>query len=220
MNLLSKTWPFVFVALGLLAAACSQKSAPPGPTPSPAATPKDAAEALARAQDALDRAGGYHVEMTGHNFSLPQWGGIESASVSVNGNGTAATAKVARTGEGSYTVILVDGQTFFQRETCPTWARVSGGAPAVLEVFLWNRTAALRNATGTRLETAGGAFTVHATMGSLGEVAVELDPSTLLPRRLTRPDGLSMTFSDWGKGPSVTRPSGNVPDRGPGGIPC
>jgi hypothetical protein len=218
MNLLTKLLAFLFVDVALVMAACSDKSAPAVATV--AAPPGDAPEALSRAQEAVDRAGGYHVEMTGHNFPLPQWGGIESASVTVDGKGATASAKVARTGEGSYTVILVEGQTYFQRETCTTWARVPGGGPAVLEPFLWSRSASLRNATGGSLDTAGGVITVHARMGLLGEVAVELDPATLLPRRLTRPDGLSMTFSGWGKGPSVTKPPGNVPDRGPGGIPC
>ncbi len=218
MYLLKNRWLAVLVGLVLLAAACSERTRPGSPTP--AAVPKDAAEALSRAQDALDRAGGHHVEMTGHNFALAQWGGIDSASVTVDGKGTAATATIARTGEGTYAVILIDGQTYFQRETCTTWARVPGGAPAVLGPFLWKRSAALRNATGGRLDTAGAAITVRATMGSLGEVAVELDPATFLPRRLTRADGLSMTFSDWGKAPSMAKPSGNVPDRGPGGIPC
>lgn len=210
----------------LLAASCSEKFEPAADgtmSPLPAT---DAAGALARAQAAVDGAGGYHVEMAGHNFVLPQWGGVESVAIDVGKQGTTASARIVRTGDGVYGVVLVDGQTFFKRETCSTWTRVPGGGPAVLEPFLWNRTGPLRRGTEAVIEAnTGETLVVRATFPGIGEASIEVESKSGRPLRLVRPAGtageqLTWTFSEWGKAPAVTKPSGNIPDRGPGGNPC
>ena len=210
----------------LITASCSDKVEPAVDGAVSPLPPTDAAGVLARAQATIDAAGGYHVEMSGHNFVLPQWGGVESVAIDVGKQGTSASARVTRTGDGVYSVVLIDGQTFFKRETCSTWTRVPGGAPAVLEPFLWNRTGLLRRATGAVIEAnTGDTLVVRATLPGIGEASVEVEAKSGRPLRLVRPAGpagdqMTWTFSDWGKAPSVTKPSGNIPDRGPGGNPC
>lgn len=226
----------LFAALTALAVlACDEADTATNPTPGPTAAASagsgravTAAEALALAQDAIEEAGGYHVEMAGHNLVLPQWGGIDGASLDVGTGPPRAAGTLQRTGDGPYHVSHADGGTYFRRDTCDHLARVPGGGATVLDPFLWAKTGALREAGSPAFagEQPAGAIAVEADLPDLGRVRIELDPETYLPERLAQPRDpaggteSTWTFSDWGRAPDVDPPDGDLPDRGPGGNPC
>jgi hypothetical protein len=182
-------------------------------------------EILSRVQRAMAEKGSYHAFVVGQNLVLPRWGGVDSGSVDVKLDGSAASASMQRAGDGLYAIILVDGQTYFHRSTCPSFTRVPGGGAEVLTPFI------LSDLTGSDRRTVpigivGNPAFVDATTPQLGHVVLELDPESFLPLRLGRHDNnqqdgsSTWEFSSWGEGVHVERPSGDIPDRGPGGNPC
>lgn len=210
-----------FVAAGiivLLLAACGGSS-PPAPASS-------AQEALARAEDRLDSAGGYRVEMSGRNLVLPRWGGIDAATLDVNSEGPVATGTLRRTGDGPYAIVFAGGQTYFRRATCDHFARIPGGGADVLRPLFGPGTDILRDAEDARyLDDAGeGKLAIEATTPGLGDVRIELDAGSYRPLRIAQQQGSAagavFTFSRWGVRPDVQSPTGTTLDQGPGGNPC
>ena len=185
------------------------------------ALPQDPAAALRAVQSAVDRSGGYTLDVEQSNFVLPRWGGSDSGNVGVDGKGTAALARLARTGEpdATYAIVLVDGVTYFTRSTCQDSFRVPGGSADVLSPFLFTKTQSLAKASNPRRE----GDTIFATMDSLGPVTISVDPKTNRPTLITgstTSGPFSWQFSAWGRAPSVSPPAGRIADRGPGGVPC
>ena len=207
---------------------CGGGPPPPGPTSFPRCPPSlsgtaSAGEILDAAQRAVDCGGGYRVTIHGHNLVLPLWGGIDDGIVVVNSQ-TQARASVRRTGDGPYSLVHVDGQTAFRRDTCDHWARRSGGGGDVLTPFLWPTTRALVNATGPQVVARDSRrVEVSATLRFLGRVLLSVDVATARPLQLTASgQGVetAWTFDAWGRSPAVTWPPGSIPDQGPGGNPC
>jgi hypothetical protein len=197
---------------------------PSSPAPAGSMTPRDA---LARAQQSL--ADGYTITVTAANFVLPNWGGSENGTVQVSVGGKTASAQLRRTGEdSSYAIRLVDDQTYFKRGTCDAWARVPGGGPDVLRPFLLAATNVLNTAHNPQFVKADTRVVVDATVDGLGRSLIQMEPGTY--RLITivfgdKPDnaghtGFTFDFSELGKPLTVEKPSGNVPDSGPGGNPC
>lgn len=182
-------------------------------------------EVLVRMQRAVAQRGSYHVAVSAKNMVLPRWGGVDGGTVDVNRDAPAANASLERTGDGRYTMLLVGGQTYFERSTCPTWTRVPGGGVEALAPFLL---ADLTDAQPLHpIGAVGNPAGIEAQSAQLGRVAVELDPATFLPLRLeTHPGdangdgGSTWEFSRWGEDVRVAAPDGGVPDGGPGGNPC
>jgi hypothetical protein len=155
------------------------------------------------------------------NFVLPQWGGSDGGIVTVNKDGTKAEAKLTRTGEPSdtYTIKLVNGQTYFQRSTCSEIFRLPGGGADVLRPYLLTQTKALANARDARFEGAA----VRATVEGLGSVSIKLDEKTARPEEIRGTSNgreLVWKFEDWGADIDMAEPKAPVQDRGPGGNPC
>jgi len=209
-----------FAAAGIMAlllAACGGSN-----QPAPASS---AHEALARAEDGLDSAGGYRVEVHAHNLVLPRWGGIDAATLDVGADGPVATGTLQRTGDGPYTVIFADGQTYFRRATCDHFARIPGGGPDVLQPLFLPGTGILQDAEDARyVDDAGGKLAIDATLSGLGDVRIELDAVSYRPLRIAQQQGSAagavFAFSRWGVRPDVQPPAGTTPDQGPGGNPC
>ena len=123
---------------------------------------------LAGAQRAVDRAGSFELAVQGRNYVLPQWGGVDGGTVAVTRGGD-VTATLTRTGDGLYTMIFVNKQTYFERSTCSHWQRVPGGGATVLSPFLWSTTSPLSPASqGSILSETAGTAVVSATISSLG----------------------------------------------------
>ncbi len=182
-------------------------------------------EVLMRVQRAMSQNGSYRLEVRGQNLVLPRWGGIDSGTVDVRLDGSAASADLERTGDGPYKIVLVDGQTYFQRSTCPSFTRVPGGGPEVLMPFALSDLADPRHFVPVGGVDRGAV--IEARTPKLGRVAFELDPESFLPLRLskirTEADGASSSeweFSNWGEPVNVDAPSGDIADNGPGGNPC
>jgi hypothetical protein len=213
----------VVAAIALFASAACSGDDGPGAAP----TPDASRPLLAQVQDAVDRAGGYTLDVRVTNLGLPGWGGTDSGVVIAGERARVATAELARTGDGGpYRIRFVENQTFFQRATCSYWTRVGGGGPEVLSPFLFSRTRAFANG---RLMSSqpdpSGLIKVTAELQYLGVVSVEVDAKTLLPRRIVRDldqgrDRAELEFREWGKKLSVEKPPGRLVERGPGGNPC
>jgi hypothetical protein len=180
-------------------------------------------EVLVRVQGALSQKGSYRLEVRGQNLVLPRWGGIDSGTVDVRLDGSAASADLERTGDGQYKIVLVDGQTYFQRSTCPSFTRVPGGGAEVLKPFV------LSDLVDPQHFNPIGVIDPPPVIGlrtpELGRIALELDPESFLPVRLSKNNNQSSgssewEFSYWGERVSVDAPSGDVADNGPGGNPC
>ncbi|HLF70987.1 MAG TPA: hypothetical protein VI759_02395 [Dehalococcoidia bacterium] len=187
----------------------------------PAVPAGDAPAALKASQSVLDKAGGYRLRVEQSNFVLPQWGGSDGGSVVVNGDGAAAKAELARTGEpnATYTITLTGGTTYFKRSTCKESFRMPGGGVDVLKPYLFTKTQALANAKDAKYE----GNLIRATIEGLGSVTIELDPKTLRPSQIrgaVNGRDLRWTFEDWGADPKASKPGGSLQDRGPGGVPC
>jgi len=212
------------VLLAIFAAACS-KDASSAPTPAPATSPETV---LKRAEAAIQRASGYTIEVAGHNFVLPRWGGIDEGTVEIGASGPVALARLQRTGDGAYRMILVAAQTYFRRSTCSHDTRVPGGGADVFAPFLLASNGYLSNASGLTLTRSddGRLVRIAGAFGDLGPGAIEIDTATYLPTTLSttaNAAGGSQTawrFTKWGEAPAVTAPAGDVPDNGPGGNPC
>jgi len=193
----------------------------PVPTPQPQ-------QAIALALRTARTSAGYTVTMTGHNFLLPRWGGIDGATLRVATNGAAVSGSVDRTGDGSYDVLFTGGQTFFQRSTCDHQTRVPGGGANVFTPFLIASNGDLERATDLAYvqPTVDTAVAIKGRFGDLGVAVIELDARTYEPRRLAiGRDPASGTeavwlFTDWGRAPDVQPPHAPIPDNGPGGNPC
>jgi hypothetical protein len=183
------------------------------------------AEVLTRSNRALIGYQGYAISVSATNFVLPQWGGSDSGTVRVGNFPAAADASLYRTGDGPYSMRYVDSATYFQRETCDHFARVPGGGRETMLPFLWGETKALQNATNpVWVENGDGPPTIEADVQYVGRVQVEVDQKEYLPVRMMMPVAGSAPvvweFGEWGDAPVVEAPSGEVPDRGPGGNPC
>lgn len=215
------------ILLAVFAAACS-KGASSAPTPTAASPATSPETVLQRAEAAIQRASGYTIGVTGHNFVLPRWGGVDHGTVEVGSNGPVASARLQRTGDGEYQMILVDGQTFFQRSTCSHDTRVPGGGADVFAPFLIATNGYLANASSLTLTRSddGRLARLAGRLGDLGDGVIEIDTATYLPTTLsTTADTASGSqttwrFTKWGQAPTITAPSGNVLDNGPGGDPC
>jgi len=215
MNTFQRQVVVAMLVVGLLTS-CSDADSSSGALPV-----GDASAALRFAQRALDKAGGYQLRVDQSNFVMPQWGGSDGGTVTVNSNGTAAEARLVRTGEpgATYAVTLVEGQTFFRRSTCSETLRVPGGGADVLQPYLFMRSQALAGAQGARFESG----LIRATIEGLGLVTIELNNKTLRPEEIRGTASgrdLIWTFEDWDVSPDVSKPGGNVQERGPGGIRC
>jgi hypothetical protein len=222
----------VIVALGAsVGSACSQTVPIPGERPpSPLAGTLTASGVLASAQEAVDRAGSFEIAVQGHNFVLPQWGGVDGGLVSVAGGGQ-ALATLVRTGDGLYTMYLVNRQTYFERSTCSHWLRVPGGGSTVLSPFLWSTTSPLSSASQASIvsETTAVAV-VSATITALGAgtATIWIARATNLPVKMTwtasasagNGGTTSWSFSGWGVPVLVSEQLGSPSDNGPGGNPC
>jgi hypothetical protein len=172
---------------------------------------------------ALETAGTYRVTATQDNLVLPRWGGSDGGTVSVDAKAGTAVAELRRTGDGQYAVVL-NGDTFFKRETCPNWTRIQDGkdvlAPFVITPAEVSRSRVLETITNTA-KTA----TIRVDLAGLGEVTMEIDNETGRPRRLwsetltNNGKRLEWTFDHWGE---PVRPPNASADRvgGPGGNPC
>lgn len=221
-------WLSIAALVAMWVAGCGGGPPPPRPTSSPRCpgslpSAASAGEILAAAQSAVDCSGGYRVTIHGHNLILPLWGGIDDAIVLVNTQ-PQARASVRRTGDGAYSLVYVEGQTAFRRDTCDHWARRSGGGGDVLTPFLWHTTRALVSATGPQVVSREpGRVEVSATLRFLGPVLLSVEVATARPVQLiaSGPDmDTTWTFDAWGTPPAVTWPPGPLPDQGPGGNPC
>jgi len=214
-----------FSLLAMVAAvcsACSQTSALGGTL--------TASRVLASAQQAVDRAGSFRITVQGHNFVLPQWGGIDGGTVTVTHGGD-VTAQLDRTGDGLYSMIFVNKQTFFERSTCSHWTRVPGGGATVLVPFLWSTADVLGSASPALIVSqTGTVVVVDTTIAALGPgtATITIARATSLPMKATWTSSdysdngshLSWSFSDWGTTATVRPPGGSPSDNGPGGNPC
>lgn len=186
-----------------------------------AAAPDDPEELFRAA--AREFEGGYRLRVEQSNFVLPQWGGADGGTVAVSGDGRRVRAELARTGEAdaTYTILVVDGETFFRRSTCGETFRIPGGGNAVLDAFNFPKTGAFDRAAATATRVDGE--TVRARLEPLGEVVVTFAAGSTRPTEIRGTAGgrpLSWTFEGWGESPMVEKPAPPVQDRGPGGIPC
>lgn len=124
-------------------------------------------------------------------MSSPCWGGSDGGTVEVDLDSGTAYARLFRTGDGDYEVLLRRGQSSFKRESCPTWARTQDGA-GVLAAFVLTpgEVRSSRDLGNGEYELAG-----------LGRVSMELDSAG-------RP---AVIRSDWltGNGQPLTWRFGN-----------
>jgi hypothetical protein len=184
----------------------------------------------AAAQLAVDHAASFEIAVKGHNFVLPQWGGVDGGTVTVTRGGE-VIATLTRTGDGLYTMYLVNKQTYFERSTCSHWQRVPGGGSTVLSPFLWFTTRPLSSASQASIvsETATVAV-VSATITSFGAGAatIWIARASSLPMKVTwnasasadNGSTTSWSFSGWGIAVAVSEQLGSPSDGGPGGNPC
>jgi hypothetical protein len=161
---------------------------------------------------------------------LPQWGGVDGGTVTVTRGGE-TIATLTRTGDGLYTMYLVDKQTYFKRSTCSYWQRVPGGGSTVLSPFLWSTTSPLSSASHASIvsETSGVAV-VSATINPLGAgtAAIWISRATYLPMKMTwtaiasadSGSTTSWSFSGWDTDIAISEQLGSTSDGGPGGNPC
>jgi hypothetical protein len=183
-------------------------------------------DAVAAVQEAVACSGGYRVVVTGHNLVLPDWGGIDSATVDVSTVDHVAAVNLERTGDGTYALLLINGQTYFKRSTCDHFARVNGGGATVLEPFLLGMSGVLQSDPGASARVLpDGTISVGATLKDVGPAKLTVDPSTDRPVQLSaeKPNSgtvTNWTFTAWNSQPKVQAPAGQAPDQGPGGNPC
>ena len=189
-----------------------------------------ASSLLAAAQQVVDCERSYELAVQGHNYVLPQWGGVDGGTVLVTQDGE-VLATLARTGDGLYTMYLVNNQTYFERSTCSHWQRVPGGGSTVLSPFLWSTTSPLSSASQASIvsETSGVAE-VSATIAALGAgtATIWIARTTDLPTKMTwtasasagNGGTTSWSFSDWGGAVAIAEQLGSPSDGGPGGNPC
>lgn len=175
---------------------------------------------------ALDSAGSYHLVVSQANFVLPRWGGSDGGDVSVNLKTGEAVANLQRTGDGQYAIVLTSGETYFQRSTCPDWAKIQDGA-AVLAPFILTsdelQHSKLTEVTPSTPESK--THTVKLELQGVGPVSMEVEKATARPVRITSETltgngkPLEWSFSAWGE-PVKIPPVSSTKLSGPGGNPC
>lgn len=175
---------------------------------------------------AVGNAGTYRLTVTQTNYVLPRWGGSDGGTVQVDVKSGAATAQLQRTGDGPYAVVLRNGETYFKRETCSTWAKIQDGS-AVLAAFVITpgELQASRLVSVEPSSPSAKTQVVRADLAGIGPVTLEVEKATGLPLRITsgtltnNGKTLEWSFSDWGAEVDIPNVSS---DRlsGPGGNPC
>lgn len=231
---MTKRWAALLLAALLCATApaCSKREAGTT-TPEPdtcAQFPQlcqgQAGDYLFQVGRAIGGAGSYRLSVTQTNYVLPRWGGSDGGTVRVDVKAGAAVAQLQRTGDGPYAVVLRNGETYFKRETCSTWAKIQDGS-GVLAAFILTP-GELQASTLVSVEpsdTGSKTQVVQADLAGIGLVTLEVDKATSLPLRITSSTltnngkRLEWSFSDWGAGVDIPNVSS---DRlsGPGGNPC
>ncbi|MEO8541692.1 MAG: hypothetical protein ABI577_18270 [bacterium] len=230
---------FVTVVLAVLTAAavaCSSHDQPDGSVSPPVGEtrvsapryigPYSTGDFLDHIAEALETAGTYELAVKEINFVLPRWGGSDGGTVHVDLKTGNAVADLQRTGDGLYAIALYDGQTYFQRETCPTWARIQDAA-GVLAAFIVTpeevRHSRIIDVVATAPNSA--TFITRIDIQGIGVVTFEVEKSNSRPVHISSGNltnnnqSLEWTFTNWGQ--SVAIPS-IATDRlnGPGGNPC
>lgn len=181
---------------------------------------------LQLSQDAVQEAGSYRIEVSGHNLVLPQWGGVDSGEVFVDPVSGTVFAELERTGDGMYQIVFIDGEAVFKRSTCDHFQGVPGGGADVLKAFIWSDAGILSSISEPEYAVGAGTdrTVILAETESLGAVQIDLDRDTNLPIRLLKtgdPGSASeWQFGDWGTSVRADKPEGPLEDRGPGGNPC
>ena len=205
--------------LVLLNAGCDD-GATGSATPAPPAN-----QVMRRVRDAVSETAGYRIVVEGHNFVLPQWGGVDGGEVAVRLEDGAARATLTRTGDGQYEMVRYGDQTYVQRSTCAYWQRVPGGGANVLAPFVLSDSGVL-SATVVSVSTqTPDVLTIGGEFPDIGVATLEVDATSYLPRTLTksRDDSGSetaWTFDMWDVAPDITSSADSPPDQGPGGNPC
>ncbi len=207
------------------AAACSERKAASVTTSTPAATTDLSGGILPAAARAMDGATSYRLSVTEEDYVLERWGGSDGGTVDVNLKSGEAKANLHRTGDGQYAIVLKTGETYFKRDTCPSWAKIQAGQ-AVLAPFVITG-AELRSSKlfETLPSTSASSQRVKADLTGIGTVTLEVEKATGLPIRITSDTltnngkPLEWAFSDWGARVDIPNISS---DRlsGPGGNPC
>lgn len=201
---LRRAWPVLGAAVaGAFLVACGG-----GDGTDPSSTPSE-----------LGAGTGVTVAFQGHNLVLPQWGGIDSATLTVNDAGSSAFGELDRTGDGRYEVVYLDGETFFRRTTCDHFARIPGGGPDVLRPFLSLPTEVLDAANASN---PAPTILQAVELAGFGTVSAEIDQyGRLLQVTGSSEAGNEFAISfSWGVGAAVSKPEGVTGDQGPGGNPC
>jgi hypothetical protein len=227
MKRLAALLAIVFITTA--AAACTSGTQNHSTPTQSGGTPTDSPDALLeRVEAAIRHTSGYTVEVTGHNFVLPRWGGIDGATVEIATTGATATARLDRTGDGSYELTIVDAGTYFKRSTCSHLTRVPGGGGEVLTPFLIGTNGYLTKATDLSMANSRdpGRFAVAGTFSDFGAGIIEIDAASFLPTMLSSSGDASngsestWRFTNWGTAPKVSSPAGDIAENGPGGNPC
>ncbi len=176
-----------------------------------------------RVGGALEAAGTYRITAKQDNLVLPRWGGSDGGTVAVDLHAGTAVAGLRRTGDGQYAVAL-DGDTFFKRETCPSWTRIQDGAE-VLAPFVLTGYEISQSRVLDTLVMGTDSATLRVDLSGLGEVLMEIDNETGRPVRLwsetltNNGKRLEWSFSGWGEPVAVPSISADRAG-GPGGNPC
>ena len=170
---------------------------------------------LSAAAAAVEQAGSYRLVVEQSNLVLPRWGGSDGGEVLVDVEAGVAYARLFRTGDGPYEIVLSDGETAFKRETCATWARLQDAA-GTLALFVVTPDELRRSS-----EIGGGEYDLEG----VGRVQLEFDadgrPSVLRSKDLTgNGKDLEWRFEDWGTRVDAPKPGTNLRLSGPGGNPC
>lgn len=226
----------VLVTLGVAAAACSdrdrQELTPADRTESadtcerfPSFCDSQTGDFLFQVGRALDGAGSYRLAVTQTNLVLPRWGGSDGGTVGVDLKADIAVADLPRTGDGRYTVVLRSGETYFQRQTCPTWARIQDGGEVLAPFIITSEDMAHSKLLDVLPSPSASSSVVSLDLEGLGVVTMEVEKSTWRPIRVTsgtltnNGKSLEWSFSSWGE--KVTAPDVSTNrSSGPGGNPC
>lgn len=206
--------------------ACSPREPSPEPLDGPATWNSSAADLASQIQRALDAKGHYVLTVDQHNVVLPQWGGVDAGVVGVSAD--VVVAELARTGDGRYSMVRANGETYFKRETCSDWARVPGGGAGVLSPFVLTGNDGIAKAK--RLQLLPGRTAIGLELPAAGSVILRYDVQTYLPLEIWALDAagtarrLLWTFDYDSPPPAFEGPTEagrqQAPDRGPGGNPC
>ncbi len=215
-----------FAVGGLSLLACSARDRSAEPLDGPLARDSSPADLAGHIQRALDAKGHYVLTVDQQNLVLPQWGGVDGGVVAVSAD--AVLAELTRTGDGPYTMLRANGETYFKRETCTEWARVPGGGAGVLAPFVLIGNDGIAGAKG--LQLLPGRTALGLEVPAIGKVTLRYDVQTYLPLELWALNEagtarrLLWTFEYDAPPPALDGPTlagrERAPDRGPGGNPC